>query len=68
MNGQFKESQSIWRDLPQEYQQQLLVLLGHIIQHHMATTLQRKESTTGNAVDKTAYVKHDGIHLQRGML
>jgi hypothetical protein len=68
MNGQVKETQRIWRRLPQEYQKQLIVLLGQMMQHQMETTIQRKDSTTRNAVDKTACLKHGGVPLKRGIV
>jgi hypothetical protein len=39
-----------------------------MMQHQMETTIQRKDSTTRNAVDKTACLKHGGVPLKRGIV
>ena len=68
MNGQVQETQGTWRRLPQEYQKQLIVLLGQMIRHQMEGTIQRKENTTRNAVDKTPCARQGDVHLKRGVL
>jgi hypothetical protein len=68
MNEQVQETQRTWGRLPQDYQKQLIVLLGQMMRHQMEGTIHRKEHTTRNAIDKTARLRQGGVHLKRGIL
>ena len=63
-----EESQGAWWRLSQEQQKQLIVLLGQMMRHHMEGTIQKKEVTARNAVDKTPCVRQAGVHLKREVL
>lgn len=68
MNGYVQETQGTWRTLPQEYQQQRIVLLGHMLRHQMEGPIHRKENTTRNDVDKPPCLRQGAVHLKRGIL
>jgi len=60
MNNEPQKLETIWQRLPHDRKQQVMVLIGRMIQQRLTQPGPQQRQTTRNALDKTAGVSDTG--------
>jgi hypothetical protein len=65
MNGAYQETPGTWRSIPEEHKQQIIVVLGQMIEHCLRATGTRGRSQTRKGPEPSAMMRHEVIELKR---
>lgn len=64
MNGPYQETPGTGRSIPEEHKQQIIVLLGQMIEHCLRATGTRGRSQGRKGFEPSAMMRHEVIDLK----